>query len=556
MTLEEMANRAKENHKRENDVFPAPETEEKNDQIEVDEESKFDMNNLNHSEDPKNTESSVIGEGIVSQMNQSVINDSDDDEDPFVVPEPESVVDPDIDVDDDDETTIIIPDAPEPEVGAASSILENDEFELTDEEIMEAMPDIPEEDALPLCEDIRTKTTLHRKDLLIYKKLSPDDATAKAKDFMKDLAETETIKYLKDHPNLLVMTVNKENEKDLKFTDEEKEKIVKSKVIKLEVVESQDLLVQKVRKVEKRNKLAIVQSMDRYMAQYSVPLPVMCDFVTFKGAQLIEINNLRVDQDTTILEITEKKANLVYKQLLSGANLQKFDDNGKGKLSYVDFLNKFPINDLDLAVYGVMVASSMEDMETEINCDDCGKPTTVKYNMKTLMGMNGLSDDFKDRFNDILKNKSNTAYLQKLYEDNNKTHVVKSPITQNIYKIDTPSIARAIGLYQRLDPENEIDAYLSVIYQYLSEVMMYDKEHDDYIQIDEKEYQELFAAVRTLPQKELNLLGQFIEPMVYRPYFSLKTKCENCGFEMEKPLSSNDLCFLAAQGSEVQAIDQ
>lgn len=540
-TLEDLANKVKKDHATNN----LPGSKVAANEPPLEETSKYEINDKLAEEAEGNTITN--GEGLAAKMNQVVANEPEENDD-FDVEESESVINSDGEDDEDDYMAMIIPDAPEP----IEENLESDTFEITDDEIKEAMPDIPEDDAIYIYENIRLRTVNYRNQLIFQKRTSRDEATEKAISYMKEIAEEENVRYLKKHPNLLVLSVNKEDEKNLEFTEEEKDKIVKAKVIKLEVVETKDLPVKKIRKVDKRNKLSIVQNMDRYMSQYSVPLPTMNDFVTFKGAQLVEINNLRVDKDTTILEITEKKANLIYKQLIGGSVLRKYDENGKTIMYYQDFLNAFPINDLDLAVYGVMVASSMEEMETEIPCDDCNQYYTTKYNLKTLLTMKGLTDEYKDRFEEILDNKDNADYLKKMFEKHNKTHIIKSPITNNIYEIDTPSIARAIGLYQHLDMNNEIDVYFSAIYQYIGKILMYDNEKDDYIPIEENEYQELFAAIRTLPQTELNLLGQFISPMIYQPHFALKSKCEHCGFNMETPLSMNDLVFLATQGSPTE----
>lgn len=533
-TLEDLANKVKKDHTAN---IPGAETSANEPKLEG--TPKFDFPDNENNEETSITD----GEGLAAKMNQVVANEPDGNN--FELEEP--VIDDDSYDDDDDDDAMIIPDAPELE-----ELDELDTFEISDDEIKEAMPDIPEDDAMYIYENIRLRTDNYRKELIYQKRFSREDASRKAIEYMKEIAEDENIRYLKKHPNLLVVTVDKEKEKDLTFTDEEKDKMVKAKVIKLEVVETEDLLVNKVRKVDKKNKLSVVQSMDRYMSQYSVPLPTMCDFVTFKGAQLVEINNLRVDRDTTILEITEKKANLVYRQLIGGANLKKYDDNGKISMYYQDFLNKFPVNDLDLAVYGVMVASSMEEMEVDIPCDDCGQSFSTKYNLKTLLTMKGLTDEYKDRFEDILHNKSNTLRLRQLYNDVNKTYRMKSPITNNVYEINTPSIARAIGLYQHLNMDDEIDVYFSAIYQYINRIYLYDNDKDDYVVVDENEYQELFAAVRTLPQTEINLIGQFIAPMIYQPYFTLKSKCEHCGYNMETPVSMNDLVFLTTQGSPTE----
>lgn len=505
--------------------------------------------------EPEKSFDPTNGAGLAGKMNQMVAEEAkqdDDEKDEFDVEEPESVVDPDDDIDDDDDDEgfeMVIPDAPDPE--ETDSLLVQDIFEISDEEIQESFEDIPPEDGVMLYNMIRTKVLNYRKDQIILRGMSPDVASEKAIKYMKEICDEENIRYLKDHPNLCVVSVNKENEKDVKFTEEEREKMAKAKVIKFEVVESEELPVAKIRKIDKKNKLAAIQSMDRYMSQYSVPLPILNDYVTFKGTQLVEINNLHVDEHTDILEITEKKANLIYRQLVGGANIQKFDQE-KGKLSYKDFLDIFPFNDMDLAIYGIMVATSMEEMEVDIKCDDCGQPYTYKYNLKTLLTTRGLSVDFKDRFEEILKNRSNTAHLQKMYEKNSRTHVVKSPITHNIYHINQPSIARAIRLYQVLDLESQVDVYYFLIYQFIDKILVYDETQDDHIEIDETEMEEMFTLIKSLPQTEINLIANYIAPMTYEPDFRVRSKCEHCGYKMNDRIMMNDLVFLTTRGTPTE----
>ena len=66
------------------------------------------------------------------------------------------------------------------------------------------------------------------------------------------------------------------------------------------------------------------------------------------------------------------------------------------------------------------------------------------------------------------------------------------------------------------------------------------------------EMNEMFTLIRSLPQTEINMIGNFVAPMTYEADFRLKSKCEHCGFKMSTKLHMNDLVFLATHGSPTE----
>lgn len=475
----------------------------------------------------------------------------------FSLEEDEKIINtPDADEDEDDEAFLVGESNSDSELSEedimSGNSLSVDNFEITDDDIYKSMPDMPQEMVEPKIEAIRQDIMAYRRKLILQNGLTTDEATAAAMARLNKVGEEENIKYLKDNPNVLHVVVDKSNEDKLDFTDEEREKMVKAKVIKLEVVEKTELPEKKIRRVDKKRKLSMIQGLNLNLSNYSVPLPVMNDFVRFKGAQIIQLVNVVNYNDSSMSEILEKKADLVYNQLMGGSNLQKYDENGKLIMSFSDFMNKFLYHDLDMALYGILVASSMEEMETTIGCGGCNQEFITKFNLKKLLSMDGLSDVFKERFNDILKNKSNPDELKAMYEKNNMTTIVESPITHCRYHINYPTIARAVGIYRNIDPDNDRDIYLSALIMFMDQVHAYDKRQDDYIPIEEDEFVELITYFRELPQEELEILSKFIEPYAYNPKFIMHSRCEHCGLSMTNDLTIQDMVFLRAQGSSTE----
>ena len=369
---------------------------------------------------------------------------------------------------------------------------------------------------------------------------------------MKKLGEEENSSYLEENPKLGIVEVNKKDASKLEFTPDEREKLTKVRSIKLKLVEDVDLKNIEIERVDKNRKSAMLQSLDTNLSQYSVPLPLMSDYCQFRGSQIIQLIQAVRYNDSTLDEVISKKASLVYNQLANGANLRKFDDEGNKIMSYREFTNKFLFHDLDMALYGILVASSMESIESTLTCGDCGHQFQWKYNLKKLLNLDDLTDDFKEKYETILEHKSDDAFLQKLYEKNHKSKRVKSPITNNIYDLNYPTVARAISLYRVIDTEDETMLYLSAFALFIDKMYVYNKKTEKYIPIEEDEYKDLLETLQMIPQEEIDIIQDYLKPYLYAPKFILKSKCESCGFKMENELSIDELVFLKARDSSTE----
>lgn len=494
--------------------------------------------------------------------------------------EPESVVEPVIDDDDDDDepTFVMTTESEEKEEPneqetkttekvEAPSFLDDDDltnatklpsetmslpnmdssYTISDEDMKDEMPDVPDNIAEEHYERIRTQVLSHRQALMIKNGLSEEDANFAANGKMRSLCAEVNINYLKKNPRAVTVKIDKTRADDLSFSEDEKNKMIKAEVIKLEIVDKKDVERRKIRRVPKEKKLIALQGADINSSQYSVPLPILCDYVRFKGAQIIELANAISYDDATPVEATERKAQLIYNQLLGGSVLQKYDSNQKLDLSYNEFINKFLFNDIDMALYAILVASSMEETETTAKCGHCQKEYDIKYNIKKLLTQEGMSDAIKEKFEEILAHKADVLYLKNMSERENMTHELKSPLTGNIYAINYPTIARVIDIYRRIDPDNQVENYRAAILMYIDHILVYDKVQGDYIPVDEDEIEELLTAFRELPQDELNVLMRYLKEFPYNVVLKIESKCDKCGQKSTNELSVDQMVFLRAQ---------
>jgi hypothetical protein len=484
-------------------------------------------------EETTEIEDDVVANEIEDES--SVVVDDDDDDAVVVMG----------DDDDDDTTSDIIEELDDDDLNSGV-------FELTDEDLRAEMPELDEENFMMASGRIKDDVIAYRKKLIIEEGFTADEATRAAIQRMKKLGREENEHYLEENPKLGVVEVNKQDASKLEFTKEEREKLSKVKAIKLKVIEDVELRNIEVERVDKKHKASVLQSIDTNLSQYSVPLPLLNDYCRFKGSQIIQlIQAVRYD-DATLDEIIAKKASLVYNQLSNSANLKKYDDKGKTIMSYQDFINKFLFHDLDMGLYGILVASSMESIDSSLTCGSCNESFQWTYNLKSLLNLDDLTDEFKDKFEDILSHKTDEEYLVNLYNENHKSIRVKSPLTNNIFELNYPTVARAINLYKLIDAKDETMLYLSAFAMFISKVYVYNTKTQTYVEIEEDEYRILFDMLQAIPQEEINMIQEFLKPFLYSPKFILKSVCPSCGHKMTNELSIDDLVFLKARDSSME----
>ena len=379
-----------------------------------------------------------------------------------------------------------------------------DDYELTDEMIFAEFRKVPKEEVTQsVIDDIRKEVLQYRQKLLIKSGLTTDEADDLAQAKLKKLTNLEDIKWLQDHPDALNIVIDKERADKLEFTDEERKKMQKVDVIRLKVVEEKELKTYKIKKMNQKNKTAYLDRMDSGLATYSVPLPMTNDFIKFRGAQLVQLAQAVEYEDSTMDDVTNRKASLIYKLMINGTRLHKTDENGKPVMSYSDFINNFMYHDLDMGIFGILAASSVEEMETTLSCPDCGNDYPFKYNMKSLLSTDNLSKEFKQQFEDILAHKSDEEFLKKLNDDTNKTTVVESPITNNVYFISRPTVARAIEVFRRINQDDPIDTYYSALMMFFEKILLPDELSEEKIEIEGKEIGNMRKVLQELPDEEL-----------------------------------------------------
>lgn len=424
---------------------------------------------------------------------------------------------------------------------------------FSDQDLRDMMPDLTDEKFAEILPGLKENILKYRKNLIINSGFTDEEADEAARNKIKKDSAEENTKYLEENPNVGVIRINKTDLEsgDIGLTEEEHEKLQKVKVIKLSVVEDAELKTIKIdKKFDAKHKSDYVKSIEGALSKYSVPLPVFGDFVTFRGAQIIQLASTVMNEDDRLEEIINKKASLIYDKLNNGKIIRKFDEKGNIKMTYEEFINKFPYQDLDIALYAILVASSMEETEVTLSCPHCNEEFNHTYNVKTLLNMDDASDEFKSRIDRILGDKTNTKVLQELHDDMDKAVRYKSPFTNNIYQVSYPTVGRAVSIFEKINQTDQVMVYNSLLALYLNAIYLYNPATDEYIPITEEEVDLLLDTILDICDEDYQLIiNQVKDTYIYNPKFILKAKCPHCNKDVDLTLNVENLVFLKAQDS-------
>lgn len=425
-------------------------------------------------------------------------------------------------------------------------------FEVTEEELQEGLAALDNESYTAVSAEIRQQLAVYRKSLVLKSGFTEEEANEAAHARLKKLMGEAVEDHLTKHPKVGVVEIKKGDEDKLGLTKEEHEKLAKVKVVKLKVVEEADLKEIKIKKLDKKHKTKYLQTMDSPLSKFDVPLPLTADFMTFRGAQIMQLMTALGSEEDGPAEITTKQANLLYDRLWTGVNYQKYGEKSEVKMTFELFTNIYKYHDIELGMYAVLVASSMNDIETTLTCGQCEGEFKYKYNLSSLLNLNDIKDKFKEKFNRVLQNKTSKIGLEKLREENDTVYRVQSPYTHNVYDINTPSIARALSIFNKVDMSDEVMLYLSAIALFIQTILVYDPKDGEYISIEENEYGELFDILQSIPQEDIDLLTEYLKDKFYSPKFILKSTCPHCKNEMTNEFKVSELVFLKAQDSQTE----
>lgn len=403
----------------------------------------------------------------------------------------------------------------------------------------------------------------YRKDLMIKYGLTAEEADKAADNRLNKRGTELNTNYLKENPELTVITIDKNKSENLEFTEDEKQKLVRTKTIRLVEVEDKDLATIKIKTTADNDILfKAIHRVSCNLSKYSMPVINTFDVCQFSGATTTQLVQAVYNESDNMYRKYQEQLELVYAKFIGSTTIDKYDAEGNVIFTKEDFSKWFRFHDLPTAMYSIYVASSTEEITSSFSCPKtdggCGEDYNFTYNTKSLIKYNDIPDTYKQDLDDILAHEDDREGMTALKEERRDTKRFKSPYTKNIYDISAPSVARALSILRYVRPNDNYAQYLSLYAMMIESILVYDPTDNQYFKISYDSDDGPLNIMRymyDINDMEIKLVTNMIDNITYVPSFEIKTKCAHCGKIRTSEFSIDELVFLKAQniGEEIES---
>ena len=181
---------------------------------------------------------------------------------------------------------------------------------------------------------------------------------------------------------------------DFKFTDEEKEKIEDSYLIKLKEVKTLDLATIHAKRSDKSFQQA-VKEFNLNGSRSTICFPASGFRAQMKGLTYGEYVDVQLSMDNVTFDQYYKRLSIIYNKM-TNISTGPFED-------FEDFLKHFAYTDIYLALYALFVATEPEDTEISLSCgaDGCKKGFNWKYNTRSILRLDRCPEYFLEKMEAI-----------------------------------------------------------------------------------------------------------------------------------------------------------
>ena len=339
---------------------------------------------------------------------------------------------------------------------------------------------------------------------------------------------------------------------DFKFTDEEKEKIFSSTEIHLKEVEELDLSTITVKKAEK----SFLESVNEFQISSS-KVPVVFPASRFKaymtGLSYGEMGDISLNNENVTFDQLQKKLTVIYNKMVN-PSIGEFEN-------FEDFLKKFAYVDIDLAVYGLVVATfpEIDDIPLTCNNEKCKNSFNHKYSPRTLIRFDKANEKFLNAMKDVVE--CPAAESHKLLEESPaRVHKrVKLPFSGFIIEIGIASaydylytiVDNIIGDKFKDNHPDDVNGILQINATLLGLIRaVYVPSGDgSYTMFDN--FEDMINALYMVKPEEISILASLLQKYTdsYTVEFELfDITCPHCGTKTTRiPLDINSLVFLKYQ---------
>lgn len=339
---------------------------------------------------------------------------------------------------------------------------------------------------------------------------------------------------------------------EFKFTDDEKEKIFSATEIKLTEVEEVDLSTIKVKKSEK----SFLESVNEFQISSS-KVPVVFPASRFRaymtGLSFGEMGDISLNNENITFDQVHKKLSVIYNKMID-PSIGKFND-------FEDFLRKFSYVDIDLAIYGLVVATFPEVDDIPLTCNNpkCNNSFNHKFSPRTLLRFEKSDDKFlsamqevidcpADKVNELLESSPTQSY--KRIKLPNSKFIIEVGIASSYDYLYT-IVDNLLGDKFEKEHPDDVNGILqlnSTLLGLIRTVYVPDA-NGEYVEFSE--FEDMINALYMIKPDEVAILSSLLSKYTesYEVNFELTDiVCPHCGTVTKSiPLDINYLVFLKYQ---------
>jgi len=334
----------------------------------------------------------------------------------------------------------------------------------------------------------------------------------------------------------------------VEFTDDEHEKLTRSKRIDLVMVDKQNIDVAKIKRPSETFLANYTSHMYNAMAGSSTMTLVASRFrINVRGLTFGEYLDLSLSTELTDVDVINKKCSIFYKAIIN-TSIGNF-------VSYDEFLKNLAYFDVPLCTLALYISTNPEKLELGLTCGNkqCNTKFNIGFSPRNILGIKNLSEYYLENMEKI--GNADGEIAQKLHEES-------TVITKKIFYLPITKIGIEFGLkscYEMInsifpyvkeveekakeehqDDVNKITDIISYLFKFISAIYLPDDESDEHdgkeltMRVDDMH--SMVEILYALPISDFMLIQQ-IADITERDYiltFGVSDiVCPNCGAKTE-----------------------
>lgn len=309
----------------------------------------------------------------------------------------------------------------------------------------------------------------------------------------------------------------------INFTDEEREKLERSKKIKLTEVENVDLSTIKIKKLKKKTDLNKIINKVTNINTTNIVLPASGYTAEVRGCSAYELISL-IEENKNALLNAQNKWSIIY---------NKLENTSIGKMSFDEFLQNTAAIDYNTFIYGLLCSTYPDDDKLPITCAKCKNEFEHQYSTRSLIRAEKMSDELKDTFMKIVDNSVDEQSAKKVHEDSRIYEVkrVLLPVSGIIAEVYVQSAFDLINKSIKELQENKDTKYdnTSVMSTFIRTFYIPD-EDGSYYEVDNAI--DISKTLYNLSEKDVLVIRNQSDKLMENisiEYGLMNIKCPKCG---------------------------